>query len=660
MRNPSAERKPIVYPKGSSPIDARRVPTLLTLFALTLLLISACSQPEQVIGAVPTVPDVSAWDWATIGYTDPGMSSEVLFSEAASGNSVVVSGTGTDIFGESDKFVFAYTPLPEDGYLEARLQDFSAPAEWSKAGIMIRGSLDPSSENALVHVSGENGAVFQVRDGFGATTRVVAWDPGREPATTWLRLGRVGGNAVAELSADGVEWAPFASHALTNEGPALIGFAVAANAASSAEAAIATFSDLELNVGRLQPRPPGSPPGDPAPPGDDPAVPPGPAPAPPRGFDLPPATLYVSPQGLVGNSGREEDRPTTLGRAAEIVRPGDVVYLRGGTYPVHVNFLRSGTREAPIIWASHPGEWAVLDGSGSSRGRSNDRVFVSNVSWNVFANFEVRSSPNQGILVSNSHDNVFFGLVSRGNHGSGIQLIDADRNRLEKVIVYDNFDDQNSRGQPGQDADGIGISSGDGNVILNCVSYFNSDDGVDLWRSTNSLIDGCISFGNGRGAYGNGNGFKLGGPVPASNSTIQRSIAFSNEAAGFTSNGARQVTVRNNTSYDNRGSNFVGTSSTVFQNNVSASGRVHLNGATSRNDSWGLGISDVRFASVDASSELFLSLSSASPARESGVDVGLAFTGSAPDIGALQHPQTWVGQLDNGLFDMRSALHALR
>lgn len=666
MKRPFAGSDATLY-AGVNKKRAGKTTIYFIVLAVAAFIMSACSTTEHDSGIVPAAPTTGDWAWTTVGYTDPGSDSAVEVVGEDDAEEVTVSGTGSDIFGMSDEFVFAYRELHEDGSLQALLQDFDSPAEWSKAGIMIRESLDPGAQNVLVHISGNNGAVLQARSYNSSDTEVIAWDPARSASSVWLRLSRTGNNILAELSNDGIEWEEFSTHEFEASGPVLIGFAVAANAASDGLAAVARFSEIRRNLEQSEPPSPApspsptpTPPTPPAPP-----APPTPAPDPEPGdpgddlgFDLPEATLFVSPQGNAGNSGRTADEPTTLRRAAEIARAGDVIYLRGGEYPVNVNFRQSGTQDQPIIWASHPGEWAILDGSSLTPGSARDQVSINGVQWNIFANFEVRHSPQQGILLDDSHHNRFIRIVTHGNHGSGMQLINSDSNSIEFLVTYDNYDRYNNRGEPGQDADGIGISSGDGNAILNCVSYFNSDDGVDLWRGTNSLVDGCISFANGRGAYGNGNGFKLGASGSASNSTVVRSISFNNQAAGFHSNGGSGITVTNNTAYDNGSDNFVGTSSTTFRNNISESGRASMNGGTGFNNSWNLGITDSGFASTEPSNALFLSLSEGSAARNVGVnvDLDLDFSGSVPDLGALQFPHVWADALDNPLFDMDDAL----
>ncbi len=52
----------------------------------------------------------------------------------------------------------------------------------------------------------------------------------------------------------------------------------------------------------------------------------------------------------------------TLAHALGRLKPGDTLYLRGGTYHEKVSLSRSATAEAPITIASHPGELAVIDG----------------------------------------------------------------------------------------------------------------------------------------------------------------------------------------------------------------------------------------------------------------------------------------------------------
>lgn len=73
--------------------------------------------------------------------------------------------------------------------------------------------------------------------------------------------------------------------------------------------------------------------------------------------------LFVdAARGDDGNAGTAEAPWKTLAHALRRLKPGDTLYLRGGAYHERVYLSRSGTAEAPITIASHPGELAVIDG----------------------------------------------------------------------------------------------------------------------------------------------------------------------------------------------------------------------------------------------------------------------------------------------------------
>ncbi|MDZ4406063.1 hypothetical protein [Prosthecobacter sp.] len=68
-------------------------------------------------------------------------------------------------------------------------------------------------------------------------------------------------------------------------------------------------------------------------------------------------------RGDDAKAGTEQEPWKTLGHALRRLKPGDTLYLRGGTYFEKVPLTQSGTPEQPITIASYPGELAVIDGS---------------------------------------------------------------------------------------------------------------------------------------------------------------------------------------------------------------------------------------------------------------------------------------------------------
>ena len=638
------------------PGRAARRTFLFGAFA-TAALLAGCGQmsAEAPTEATPPTEDISpiAWSTAVIGYeTSP---TETLAT--ASGDALVLRGSGADIWYDRDAFVFQYTELVGDGSIEVRLVDLAAAHDWSKAGVMIREGLEPDARNVLLHTTSTQGSVLQAREVVGGMTNNAGGkDPSGRPGI-WMRLTRTGDLFTGELSSDGTEWSLLGEYELPLDETLLVGLAVTSHV--EGELATAEFSSPRLSR-RADRKPTHPTPGPKPEPEPDPAPAPEPTPAPepspvspPYGtIDLPPATLFVATNGNDANSGRSVTAPLrTLTRAAAVVQPGDVVYIRGGIYPLQVKFTRSGTASAPIVWASYPGEWAILDGSNQEPAVSTHRMWVDGASWNVFANFEVRNGPRQGIFVINANDNVFHGLVSHGHHGSGVQNYSGNRNRYEYVVAYDNFDVIHVDGESGQDADGIGLSSGDGNVLYRVVTYFNSDDGIDAWKSTNTVIDGAVAFDNGRGSHGNGNGIKAGGGID-NYTIVQNSLAFHNKAVGITNNSGRYMWFYNNTSFDNVGPAFVAGATVVLRNNIGLGSRLSISGADSSHNTWDLGITDARFVSTDPAHEQFLSLRIDSPAVDAGVNVGLASADGAPDLGALAYLDTIADLLAPYGFDV--------
>lgn len=86
-----------------------------------------------------------------------------------------------------------------------------------------------------------------------------------------------------------------------------------------------------------------------------------------------PRALYVSPSGSNANDGLSpESAWQTVSHAADKVRPGDTVWIGGGTYHEPVRIRVTGEPDAPITFRSMPGEKVVFDGNG----RTLDHAFL--------------------------------------------------------------------------------------------------------------------------------------------------------------------------------------------------------------------------------------------------------------------------------------------
>ena len=170
------------------------------------------------------------------------------FVESPSGV-ITMSGEGADIWGLTDEFRFAYKTLNGNGSIVARVDSLVDPDAWTKVGVMIRQTTDPSSAFAAVYMTGNNGIRYQARlrnmldaisDSSVATPEQIAM---REP--NWVKIERVGNDFNGYYSTDGVTWTAMVwnPQTINMTGNALIGLAVCSH--STGNAAIAEFSGVQ-------------------------------------------------------------------------------------------------------------------------------------------------------------------------------------------------------------------------------------------------------------------------------------------------------------------------------------------------------------------------------------------------------------------------------
>src|SRR3972149_8250738 len=112
-------------------------------------------------------------------------------------------------------------------------------------------------------------------------------------------------------------------------------------------------------------------------------------------------SFYVSPAGRADGDG-SRSRPWDLGTALahpRAVKPGDTIWLRGGTYQGAFQSRLTGSPQAPVTVRQYPDERAVLDG-----GAAAASVLTVAGSWAVYWGFEImRSDPERTTATQGSH-----------------------------------------------------------------------------------------------------------------------------------------------------------------------------------------------------------------------------------------------------------------
>ena len=285
------------------------------------------------------------------------------------------------------------------------------------------------------------------------------------------------------------------------------------------------------------------------------------------------ATFYVAPNGNDANSGSIDKPFATVQKAQSTASPGDIVYLRGGTYHLQPNQIarqerqwayvtyldKSGTPGKPIKYWAYQNEKPVFDLSAIKPEGLRVTVFYVSGSWIHLKGFEVvgtqvtiKTHTQSEDFENQGSNNIYEQLSMHDGMAIGFYLLNGSNNLVLNCDAYRNWDYYSEDGRGGN-TDGFGCHPRQGavnNVFRGCRSWFNSDDGYDLINSAESVtFDHCWAMYNGLGidfkSLGDGNGFKSGGyahrpaneiPNPVPRHTIQFCLAVGNKASGFYAN----------------------------------------------------------------------------------------------------------------------------
>ncbi len=165
-----------------------------------------------------------------------------------------VSGSGADIWNTADAFRFVYMKTNSVNFtMVARVVSVQNINVWSKAGIMIRDSLNPGAANALIAVTPGNGVTFQYRSSDGGNCNNTT---ASGSAPYWVELVRSGSTFTGYCSANGTSWTLVGSTTLTNMTTTYVGLAVTSH--NNPSLCTAVFDNVSGLVWPLLPGTPGS------------------------------------------------------------------------------------------------------------------------------------------------------------------------------------------------------------------------------------------------------------------------------------------------------------------------------------------------------------------------------------------------------------------
>lgn len=398
-------------------------------------------------------------------------------------------------------------------------------------------------------------------------------------------------------------------------------------------------------------------------------------------------TYYVAPDGDDGNPGTIAAPFATVQRAHDnaALQPGDVIYLRGGTYyPTQQTvFNKSGNAADYFVLSSYPGEVPVIDGEFVPEGDINHAstptwAFLNAQYWKIKGPIHLTNGRGAGVMIDSSQFLEFDRIESsyngkraaRAAHGffiwsdstSDILFTNCDGHHNANHLWKSGEDQQLNQYQHG---DGWRIFGGTNIRLIGCRAWHNLDDGYDFTQAHYSVeMTGCWAAYSGiDDADGSitgtpnrpmlrweGDGIKLGYPDDIGQHRATRCLSWNNHSHGWTVRGGPYV-IYNSAAVNSEEEAFSGfgnNAANIRRNTYGYLNRVGDGGGAV--DYTSITVSQTDFASLDDAGMLgprrpdgglpepdFLVPAPESVLIDAGVDVGIPYEGSAPDIGPFEY-----------------------
>jgi hypothetical protein len=180
--------------------------------------------------AVAALPEWSAVNIATSG------------SAIWDDQQVTLKASGTDIWGTSDQFEYAYQGCFGDCTITARVNSLVNTHQWAKAGVMFRESITANSKHVDLVVTPGKGVSLQHRSATGGVSVIAGSAAGAAPG--WVRLKRTGNVFTGFWSTDGVAFTEVGTVTVSmNEG---LWIGLAATSHNTAATTTAEFDNITI------------------------------------------------------------------------------------------------------------------------------------------------------------------------------------------------------------------------------------------------------------------------------------------------------------------------------------------------------------------------------------------------------------------------------
>jgi len=149
------------------------------------------------VGVVKSQQLPANWHQITIGQTQQSGSSTF------SNDIFTISGSGSDIWNNSEEYHYAYTNVADSIEIIAKIENIENTHDWAKAGIMIKQNLSTSSALASLSFSPNKSLLFASRKNAG---EMISGEKASQTDQHWLKLVYKRSVISSFSSVDGINW----------------------------------------------------------------------------------------------------------------------------------------------------------------------------------------------------------------------------------------------------------------------------------------------------------------------------------------------------------------------------------------------------------------------------------------------------------------------
>ena len=196
---------------------------------------------QHHVGSTPTQPpqpaDPTGWQSADVGNPYPAGSATY------SAGTFTITAAGNDIWDRNDQLHYVYWPLQGDGGITACVQSVGFADAWTKAGVMIRGSLSAGARTPLRCSPPETARHSATGRPNHSRSAHVGQSPSVAPHC--VRIVRSGSVFRAYQSVNGTSWNLMGEQTINMPSPVLIGLALTSAAGRHRDSETRHASPLE-------------------------------------------------------------------------------------------------------------------------------------------------------------------------------------------------------------------------------------------------------------------------------------------------------------------------------------------------------------------------------------------------------------------------------